>query len=181
MADGECGLVVEALRELDAGMSREASRVTASESELRPGLNRINGLLAWWDAAHLIGVSGMETQAKRLRIVVDLNELFNEAGSRQAQALRTVNEQFARTLRQLLKVRQPPELMAAQSNLMAALMESLAAQTKIWAELSQKLCAYCSNIGHEADIELGARAADDQRAEAKLPMVKTGKQAAQGK
>jgi hypothetical protein len=180
MAEGEGSLVIEALRELNSPMSRWAFGMTASESELRPGLNRINGLLAWWDAAHLIGVSGMEAQAKRLRTVVALNELFNEAGSRQAQALRTVNEQFARVLQELLNVRQPPELMSAQSNLVAVLMESLATQATIWAELSHKLCTYCASMGQAADIEASTRA-DDKQAEAKLPMTEAGKQTARRK
>jgi hypothetical protein len=45
--------------------------------------------------------------------------------------------------------------MAAQSSLVIGLMQSLAAQTKIWAELTQKLSDYCSTIAHEAVVEAG--------------------------
>lgn len=51
--------------------------------------------------------------------------------------------------------RQPPELMAAQSRLVTGLIESLAAQTRAWAELTQKLHDCCSATVREAAAEAG--------------------------
>lgn len=126
-----------------------------SETASPTGLNRLNGLLAWWDVSRLIGVSGMEAHAKRFQIVLDLNKLFNEAFSSQALALSAANEQLARSLQELLSARQPPELMTAQSSLLTALMENLATQTRVWAELTQKFYEACSGVTCETPSETG--------------------------
>lgn len=128
----------------------------ASETSIPTGLERINGLLAWWGIPNLAEASGMEAQAKRFQVlVVDLNKLFSEASTRQAQALSAANEQFASALQELLGARQPSELMAAQSSLMTGLMESFAAQTRTWTELTQKLHDCCSATVREAVAEAG--------------------------
>jgi len=129
-------------------------------SESTPtGLNRMNGLLAWWGIPDLVDASGMEARAKQFQVlVVDLNRLFSEASSSQARALSDANEQFARALQELLSARQPSELMAAQSNLVTGLMESFTAQTRAWTELTQKLHDCCSATVREAVAEAGERA-----------------------
>lgn len=127
----------------------------ASENRVPTGLDRVNSLLAWWDVPRLIGASGMEAHAERFRLVLDLTKFANEAFSSQAQALSAGNEQFGRALRELLSARQPPELMAAQSSLLTALMENLVAQTRLWAELTQKFYECCSAVTCEAASETG--------------------------
>lgn len=129
-----------------------------SESSILTGLDRMNGLLAWWGMPNVIDAGEIEARTKRFQVlVVDLSKLLSEASSSQAQALSAANEQFTRSLRELLGARQPPEFMAAQSDLVTGFMESLAAQTKAWAELTQKLHACCSAMTHEAAPETGRR------------------------
>jgi len=89
----------------------------ASETSIPAGLDRIKGLMAWWGMPAVLEAGQIEAQAKRFQVLtVDLVRLFNEACSNQAQALSAANEQFARAFQDLLRARQPPELMAAQSS-----------------------------------------------------------------
>ena len=125
----------------------------SEETSIPAGLDRIKGLMAWWGMPNVVEAGQIEAQGKRFQVLmVDLVKLFNEASSNQAQALCASNERFTRAFQDLLRAREPPELMAAQSSLVIGLMRSLAAQTKIWAELTQKLSDYCSTIAHEAVV-----------------------------
>jgi hypothetical protein len=131
----------------------------SEETSIPAGLDRIKGLMAWWGMPNVLEASQIEAQSERFQVlVVDLVKLFNEASSNQAQALFAANERFTRAFQDLLSARQPPELMAAQSSLVIGLTESLAAQTKIWAELTQNLSDYCSTMAHEAVVEAGEHA-----------------------
>ena len=146
----------------------------ASETSIPIGLGRINGLLAWWGMPSALEAGQIEAQAKQFQVlIVDLVKLFNEASSNQAQALSASNERFTRAFQDLLRAREPPELMAAQSSLVIGLMQSLAAQTKIWAELTQNLSDYCSTMAREAVVEAGEHAGRSEpagkQAEAERP------------
>ena len=115
--------------------------------------------MAWWGMPNVLEAGQIEAQGQRFQVlVVDLVKLFNEASSNQAQALSASNERFTRAFQDLLRAREPPELMAAQSSLVIGLMQSLAAQTKIWAELMQNLSDYCSTMAREAVVEAGEHA-----------------------
>ena len=145
-----------------------------SETSIPTGLDRITGLLVWWGMPNALETGEIEAQAKRFQILtVDLVKLFNEASSNQAQALFAANESFTRAFQDLLRARQPPELMAARSNLVIGLMESLAAQTKIWAELTQKLSDCCSTMIREGAVKAGEHAGRSEpigkQAEAERP------------
>ncbi len=122
------------------------------------GMDRMNGLLAWWGMPNVVDPSELEALTKRCHaLVVELNHLFNDASSGQAQALSTANEEYARALQELLSVRQPAEFMSAQSRLVMGVMEHLAAQTGAWADLSQKLYDCCSAMVRESAEEAGKR------------------------
>lgn len=124
------------------------------DSNIPTGLDRMNGLLAWWGMPNAIDAGEMETRNRRFQILVaDLSKLLTETSSSQVEALTVANEQFARALHDLLSARQPPELMAAQSSLVTGLIESLAAQTRAWAELTQKLHDCCSALVREAPAD----------------------------
>jgi hypothetical protein len=128
----------------------------SKETSIPAGLDRIKGLMAWWGMPNVLEAGQIEAQGKRFQVlVVDLVKLFNEASSNQAQALSASNEWFTRAFQDLLRAREPPELMAAQSSLVIGLMQSLAAQTKIWAELTQKLHNSCLAMVREAAAKTG--------------------------
>ncbi len=124
--------------------------MTAKATSNPVGMNRMDGLLAWWGFPDAIDNNELEAQANRCQaLVVELNELFRNASSRQTQALSTANEEFSRALRELVSAREPGEVMAAQSSLLMALVSELVAQTGAWAELSQRLYDCCSAMARE--------------------------------
>lgn len=131
-----------------------------SETNMSMGLNRMNGLLAWWGIPNTIGADAIEARSKRFQLLVaELSTLFSDASSSQVQAISDTNDRFSQALQELLSARQAPELMAAQSNLVVGLIESLTAQTQAWAELTQKLHTCCAAAVRDAAIETSERAA----------------------
>ena len=128
--------------------------MTAKTDTIPTGLNRFNGLLAWWGAPDGLGLGNTEAQTKRFQVLVtELGQAFNEASSYQVETLSATNERLACSLQELLRSRQPQELMAAQSNIVAGLLASLAAQTKAWADLTQKVHGCCAAMVREAADE----------------------------
>ena len=125
--------------------------MTAKTDTIPTGLNRFNALLAWWGAPDGLGLGSTEAQTKRFQILVtELGQAFNEASSCQVETLSATNERLACSLQELLRSRQPQELMAAQSSVVASLVEGLAAQTKVWADLTQKVHGCCATMVREA-------------------------------
>lgn len=128
--------------------------MNATDTSIPNGLDRMNGLLAWWGMPSVADAGEFESQAKRCQaLVVELNKLFLDATSGQTQALSEANEEFGRTLRDLLSAREPAELMSAQSRLATALMQTLATQTRAWADLSQQLYDCCMAVVGETATE----------------------------
>jgi hypothetical protein len=122
---------------------------------LPTALDRLNALLAWWAIPNGMALGNMEEQTKRFQVLVtDLNQAFSEASSCQAKTLNATNGQLARSLQDLLRSRQPQELMAAQLSVVAGLLESLAAQTRIWADLNQKVHSCCATMIRETAEEV---------------------------
>ena len=122
---------------------------------LPTGLDRLNALLAWWGIPNELALGNMEEQTKRFQVlVIDLSQAFSEASSCQAKTLNATNGQLARSLQDLLRSRQPQELMAAQLSVVADLLESLAAQTKTWADLNQKVHSCCATTVREMAEEV---------------------------
>ena len=115
--------------------------MNSSEGMASTGLHRMNGLLAWWGIPGAEGCAIDARTRRTLALVGHLNEVLREASSRQSEALCAANDEYIRALQAMLKARQPAELITAQSRIMSAFMECFAAQTKAWAELTQKLCA----------------------------------------
>lgn len=133
--------------------------MNASEEGSPQNLDRLSGLTAWWGVPNIANARAIDVRAKRYQgFVADLNRLFSEASSRQAQALAAANQQFAGALQDILSARQPPELIAAQSGLVKGLMESMAVQAKSWAELTWKIQGCCAAMVHETAAETRERA-----------------------
>ncbi|MGH9548368.1 MAG: phasin family protein [Terriglobales bacterium] len=129
--------------------------MTAKIDNLPTGLDRLNALLAWWAIPSGTALGNMEKQTKRFQVLVtDLSQAFSDASSCQAKTINATNGQLARSLQDLLHSRQPQELMAAQLSVVADLLESLAAQTKTWADLTQKVHGCCATMVRETAEEV---------------------------
>ena len=151
------------------------------------GLDRFNALLTWWGVPSGINFGTIEGPTKHSQLLAsDLCQAFNEASSCQIKPLFATNERLACSLQDILRSRQPHELTAAQSNLVTGLLESIAAQTKTWADLTQKVHGCCATMvretAEEAAKQVGSAApAAPARSEAERPAGKeTGKRATQG-
>ena len=126
----------------------------ASDTSIPAEVRRLNGLLAWWGLADQSRASGMEAHARQLQILIgDVNKLLSQASSNNAETLIVANEQLTRALQEIVRVRQPSELIAARSHLVASLRACFAARARSWAELTRKLDACCSGAPHEAAAE----------------------------
>lgn len=114
--------------------------MNASSGNFPTEQNHVTGLPFWWGLPKTINASDIESRVKKFQVLKgDINKLFHEASSRQAQALKTANERSIGYFQDLFAARQPSELMSAQSNIVTSFMESLADQTKSWLELTRKL------------------------------------------
>jgi hypothetical protein len=60
------------------------------------------------------------------------------------------NERIARSLQEFLRCRQPQDLIAAESNVLATILEEASQQAKTWVELTQKVRDCCAAAAREA-------------------------------
>lgn len=128
---------------------------------------RLNALLGSWGAP-IAGANGMmEGQMKRLQqFVSDAQKLCGDAYSGQIEAVLKGNDRLVRSFQDLLQSRQPQEVLAAESNILATFLEAASLNTKRWAELTQKL--------QECSAAMAREAADDLRQNAQEAAAETG-------
>jgi hypothetical protein len=114
------------------------------------GLERLNALMTWWGVPRGLGSENVKAQAERLQVLAtDLSRAFNDASSCQLRVLLATNERLGRALEGLARGAEPQRLMAVQSEVMASLLESLAAQTTAWVQLTQKVRDCCATAVEE--------------------------------
>ena len=145
--------------------------------------DRRNDLLAWWAMA-ADGNSGIEGQARRLQLfTADLQKAYGNACSRHMEALFAANEQLVRSFQGLLRVQRPDELMAAESDILATLMEAASLQARTWIELGETVQDRCLAMAREAADEMCGRHQEErsttsQSEPARQPLRRTSKEAA---
>jgi hypothetical protein len=117
-------------------------------------LKRINALLAWWGVPKISGMGATDREIRRFQdFAADLQTLYGDAAGLQVRALLTTNEGIARALCQLLQQRRPQDLLAAESSLVASVLESAAVQAKTWIDVSQQMNARCAAFAREATTD----------------------------
>jgi hypothetical protein len=125
------------------------------------GLERLNALFNWWGMPNSGAGANIEAQIKRFQsFAADLQRTYGEAYSAQLKALYTANERLARSFQELAHCRQPQEVIAAESNILATLLEGASLQAKTWADVTQKIQACCASMAREAAEEMGKSAAE---------------------
>lgn len=143
----------------------------STASSIQTGADRINGLLTWWGVPDALDVGAAEGRAKRFQgLVSALSQVVSEASANQAETASATNERLARALRELLGARQPADFIAAQSRPVTDLMETLAAQAKALAEVTQQLheCRIpitgtaSGGRGERAEDEAGSRSGEEK-------------------
>jgi hypothetical protein len=94
------------------------------------------GLLSWWGMTDPMGSGLYEAPLKRLNdFVAQMQGAYGTAYRRQMETFFAANEHCARAFQEMMRSRQPGDVMKAESELVSALMEEAAAQAKTWNEL----------------------------------------------
>ncbi len=127
---------------------REALMETKAE-DFAMELNRLSALLNWWGVPRSNGVGEIEARIKRFYVVAsNLQKIYDEAYRQQLETLRTANERLVESLRELLRCKQPRDVIAAESDMLATLLGGASRQAKTWAELNRKVGECCTEIAH---------------------------------
>ncbi len=114
--------------------------MTASSENIPSAMNPLNGLRSFWDQSSVFNTSELESRLKKFQAhKADMSKLVQDASARQAQALKAASERSVRYFQDLFAVRQPLELIEAQSSIVSDIMENLTGQTRSWLELTQRL------------------------------------------
>jgi hypothetical protein len=114
--------------------------MSTTNETITMGLDRWNAMLAWWGVPAPNGNGRIEDQIKRLQaFTADLQRAYGDSYARQVTALLKANERIVGSLQQLLHCQQPQELVAAETDLMATMLEGASRQAAAWAEMMQKV------------------------------------------
>jgi hypothetical protein len=133
--------------------------MSSKDSNTTTGLERFGALFAWWGVPNAPGKGAIDTQMKRFQtFAADLQKTYGDAYSQQMQALFTANERLVRSLQEFIHCRQPEDIVAAESHVLATLLEGASSQTKTWIELTQKVEACCAAMARDVAAEVGQQA-----------------------
>lgn len=103
----------------------------ATTDPIGASLKRMNALLAWWGVPKISGVDATTHEIRRFQdFAADLQRLYGDAAGLQVRTLLTTNEGITRALCQLLQQRRLQDLLAAESKLVASVLEAAALQSK---------------------------------------------------
>jgi hypothetical protein len=124
------------------------------------GLDRLNAVLAWWGIPNANINGQIDDQMKRLQTFASgLQKACGEAYSDQMRAPLSANERIATSLQELLRCRQPKDVIAAESIVLATILESASLQAKTWVQFTQKVQDCCAAMAREAADEIRKEAA----------------------
>jgi hypothetical protein len=130
----------------------------AKDNVLTTGIDRLNALTAWWGIP-AAGNGAVDRQMKRFQqFASDLQKTCADAYSGEMNALFSSNDHLGRSFQELLQCRRPQDVMAAESEILATLLEGATLQTRRWAELTQKLQECCAAMVREAAVDLRQQA-----------------------
>ncbi len=78
------------------------------------------------------------------QLASDLQKACSDAESGRLEVLFGRDDRLTHLCQELLHSRQPQEVMAAELDILVALLESASLRAKRWAELTQRLQEYCA-------------------------------------
>jgi hypothetical protein len=139
----------------------------AKNDPFKTGMEQLNALMGMWGAPMASGKGMIDVPMKRLQqFASDVQKACGDAYSGQMQAVMSGNDRLARSFQDLLGSRQPREVLAAESEILATFLEGASLHAKRWAELTQKLQECCAAMARDA--------AEDLRQEAHEAAAATG-------
>lgn len=129
------------------------------DNPLTVGVDRLNALIAWWGVPVTNGNGAIEHQMKRFQqFAADLQKTCVDAYGGEMDALLGSNDRLSRSIQELLRCRRPQEVLAAESEIVATLLEGASLQAKRWAEVTQKLQDCCTVMARDAATDLRRQA-----------------------
>lgn len=158
--------------------------MSAKDENITTGFDRLNALFAWWGVPGANGNDQIVGQLKRFQALTsDLQKAYGEAYSDQMGTLLGANERIAGSLQEFLRCRQPLDVIAAQSNVLATILEEVSLQAKTWSDLTQKVQDCCSAMAGDAAGGIRKQAKEEVETRTKArpaqwPERNTGKHAA---
>lgn len=142
--------------------------MSAKDENMMFGLDRLSALFTWWGVPAATGNGSLDRQMKCCQAFAsDLQKAYGDTCSRQMEAALAANDRISRSLQDFLRCRQPQDVIAAQSNVFATVLEEVSSQAKVWAELTQKVQDCCAAMARETAAELVTR--PKEGAETKSP------------
>jgi len=118
--------------------------MSAKDSAMTMGLERLNALLGWWGISNVNGNSSLEGQVGGFKtIALDLQKAYAEASEREMKATLAANERLAHLLQKLLHSRNPQEVMTAQSDILTVFLEGVSRRARAWTDLMEEIQARC--------------------------------------
>ena len=119
------------------------------------GMDRLNALMGWWGVSAADGNGLMNSQMRSLqKFVTEAQKICGNAYSEQMSALLTSNERIAHLFQELPRCQRPHELLAAESEIFASLLESASQQATRWVKLTQKLEECCAEMARDTADDL---------------------------
>ncbi len=129
--------------------------MSAKDNAMTTVFDRLCGLLGWWGLSSLSGNGSLEARVERFRtFAFDLQKAYAEASEHEMKALLTANERLATSLLGLLRSRSPQEMTAAQSDILAVLMDGVSLRAKAWTDLAEKTQACCIAMTRNSPTEV---------------------------
>ena len=131
----------------------------ARNEATKPGLDRLNAMFAWWGIPSANGNGQFGMQFKRFQAFTsDLGKVYGDAYSKQMGTLLDANGRIATSLQEFIRCRQPPDLLAAELNVLATVLEQASLQAKTSVELLQQVQDRCSAMAREVAEDLRQQA-----------------------
>jgi hypothetical protein len=129
------------------------------DNGLAAGVERLNALIAWWGIPPANGNGAIDRQMKRFQqFASDLQKTCADAYSSEMDSVLSSNGRLGRSFQELLQCRRPQEVLAAESEILATLLEGASLQAKRWTELTQRFQECCAAMARDTATELRQQA-----------------------
>jgi hypothetical protein len=120
-----------------------------------------NPLMAWWQVSNAAHLGRFETQLQGYRrFASDVQKVWSDACRDETVAFLASQKKMASTMQALAQCRRPQDLVAAQSDVIASLLDGASRQAKTWVEFAGKIHDCYAEMTREASEETLGQAAD---------------------
>lgn len=121
--------------------------MNTKDADFAASVERLNALLAWWGIQPVSGNEAIHSSVMRFQqFSLDLHRACGDAHSEQMRAFWAGNDRICRSARDLLHSRRPQDVVAAELEILAALLDDASGRAKGWVELTGRIQICCAAI-----------------------------------